>query len=408
MENISEILSVPHELQVHIKSYLSDEEIKNYNLTCYLMSNYNLSISDMGKRCKLTNLSKEEIMKRERELYCGHLSCIMYRVNHKGYTLQDFRKDHMVLKLACDRGHLNIVKYLFEVVGMTVEDLRKDDNFVFNYTCKVSKLEIIKYFIDEVGYSIEDIRNDRFFILLGCSCFPNGYEVLKYLVERLNIPVEDLITNTEYDMNVLHLATASGKLDIMKYILNMCSKRVVRSIPRQFVRSLLLTSVSIAEKYNRSYISFSEAIVGRSSIIDVVKYLDSIFDFKLKDVYDDTICHGSIEYLEQPLKYALEYNLDVVDYFVRKGIIGINEVTNSYYPLMKKEFHLHGRMCALDRYVTRLTTTRHSRVTRTSSKSKSCIYDKNNSLTCKQCPSGTSKDSVYCEYHNKHLKIAYF
>ena len=196
------ILSIPPEIHVQIKSYLSNEDLKSYNLTCILINYYFPSEKELViRKCGKYDLTKYQIKykidKTNDLLRCGHLECVKFLFEKGELTIEDLRSPNdadWVLRWASQEGHFEIVKYFMEGLrsshgeSLTLEDLRSPSgyNFALRFASSAGRLEIVKYFMEGLRSShgetltIEDLRSPHGVNALTLASQYGHLEIVKY------------------------------------------------------------------------------------------------------------------------------------------------------------------------------------------------------------------------------------
>ena len=299
------ILSVPPELHVQIKSYLSNKEYKNFDLTCYTISRYIPSKSELQYRNCINKYQKDywgtygHLGESSRWYSCGHLSCIRrfiieYKLSMDDIfsSTKDFYKDRIfflvfnnnlnnILRHSCVYGYLDVIKYLFGdnvIVGKEVCNIIEDTdcpliigNYLgtslyfsignrFGYSRYGGHLDTVKYIFEHVKRGIqsgtinigkyrEDYNNFDIYYYLVKITKDGSLEVLKYIVEECKKSdfLKDDLMITLNETYLLENGINYNNLDIIKYLLEQGDynidyiKRLCRENSKRSLRRNVIT-----------------------------------------------------------------------------------------------------------------------------------------------------------------------
>ena len=140
-----------------------------------------------------------------------------YDAKQKGY------EGKTLLHLACAGGHLDVVKYLID--EHKLDPLSEDDNqrTPLHEACDNGQIDIVRYLVNERSVDPDyDIINpnygnpNRRYGPLHSACSGDHLEIVKFLVNERKC---DYTKTSDYDVNVLHVASVMGQVDIARYFI---------------------------------------------------------------------------------------------------------------------------------------------------------------------------------------------
>ena len=287
MENIdSGILSVPPELQVQIKKYLSDEDMKNYNLTSYLAGKFSPSIKELSSKCNcdVTNLITEQILKSV-WYKCGNVHCVKYVLDKCGDQIKR-QKYISCLEQSIKKGRFDIVKLIFKsgnVKSLTLRNI----NWLLKLAIKNGDIDMVKY-MNELNktYKLRSIKSRYtaptikllFYDILKCD----SLETIKYFFEseecKREIKEKGRMNYIENINLFPYFILEGGRLDKVKYFFEENGLRRILGgrilSPKHISGSIIRPNLIIKPEY-----------------IDIIKYL---FEGIENDIGE---CLGGTDYL---------------------------------------------------------------------------------------------------------------
>lgn len=249
MNNVNEgLLSIPYELQIQIKEYLSNNDLKNYDLTCELISVYKPKKDNLIlRRCGILDVTYKDLRKN-RWFECGHMICVQYIVNKfelesrcysvNYISMNPFRvlmeklgiinnREYSIVesfRCACRDGKINIVKYFLETEGfkITKQDIcgPSRSNYALNQLSLNGHFDIIKYLFEEIPLdlrlNVDDVRGEGGLNTPFCWAAMNGHlNIVKYFTTEVGLGIDDIRADNNY---AIRLASDNGQDEVVDYL----------------------------------------------------------------------------------------------------------------------------------------------------------------------------------------------
>lgn len=343
MENENDcILTIPPEIHIDIKKYLSNVELKRYNLTCNLINcykpsktdlqfrkcgNYNITYDDILSKIYNDNISKKrgELTDYSRLWKCGHKACIEHSLN----IIKEYRRvtkgvyihlcilyakyddvdyldyiitRHNILKVhsypifenAIKHGALNVFKYL-------LNKFQKDDSYLNSFTdfdilskvCENRYTNVLIYLTDAIRNEAKRACDYNIIARLLTEC-DMDFDIIRYLIEDVN--QGRLFSISDKRMReILKRFIKKEKLEIIKYMVDVASVSLNLNLTKDYI----LCKEYVC--YNK-HISLLERAIETNNV-NIVEYFLTRFDIKREDLA--CLENGKFFYL-----HAISYNKD--------------------------------------------------------------------------------------------------
>ena len=176
---------------------------------------------------------------------------------------------------ACRNGHLHVVDYLIDKCGAYEDPINNKKETPFLIASKSNNIFIQNYFINKFNYPKNFEPN------IFKACQKGDLESLKYLIEKCDF---DINSSNESNQSLLHLATNSGNLTMIEYLIskgeNIEIKDNNESTPllyackmynRPIVEYLISKGANIGAKDKSG--NFTIHIAAQNGQLEIVQYL---------------------------------------------------------------------------------------------------------------------------------------
>jgi hypothetical protein len=184
---------LPPEMICIVKSYLSNQDLYNVELSCRFL--FFASIPRTEKRlrkCRLWNQMPNNCGCS----YCHHLCCWKYRLKY--LSVHDIRRnDCWIVRFVSFKCSAEILKCICNSFSLTVEDIRAAEALVM--AASAGNVENVKYLCETFGLTIADLRYGD--CLAFRTAAKNGYlPVVQYLCEEFSLDTMDIRMHDELNL----------------------------------------------------------------------------------------------------------------------------------------------------------------------------------------------------------------
>ncbi|RDH39931.1 MAG: hypothetical protein CFE62_006395, partial [Candidatus Aquirickettsiella gammari] len=257
----------------------------------------------------------------DKAIKASHLHVVKYLINEQGLDVNTPNRlsGQIPLHLAATSGRLEIIKYLISQGA----DLSAADNIgdsTMDKTIKAGHLHVVKYLINEQGLDVNTPNRLSGQIPLHLAADSGRLDIIRYLLDQ----GADLSTTDTISESPLDKAIKTNRLNTVSYLIEhqqmldshqhmnvalMALFKAIRHAQLDIVKNLLKTQNNLATASLGSDLHLLHYVVSFGHI-EIIEYLlEQGYNLEAKDIFGNTPLHVAV----------LEKKLNAVKYLLDKG-----------------------------------------------------------------------------------------
>lgn len=275
-----------------------------------------------------------------------HAACIhgntqvAERLIERGAWLDSTCHDGLTpLEYACQLGHVDVANVIMKKKPLSGGYNKKSGTSPLHEACKYNQIEIVRFLMTAATNLKVDIHDVKGSSALAYAVTNASAEIVQLLLDKGAV-LDDL---TEDDATALHLAAASGNLEILNLFLNLtttnemlskvdrngytilmyavgnkdkCNLQVVEAVIQAWQKSDISTSMELINARDSVVGASAFLVACKQGLLPAVQYLVKInADANITDVNGDTGLH-----------FASQSNSrDLIQYLIKSKLYSVNE-----------------------------------------------------------------------------------